>query len=303
MTNYFDKVRTIVLDKGTKKSKIERLQKECNCTAYQAETFYNSLFSELSFVRAQNLRDAALRFTIGVEIECYGLDKQRALEAIAARGLRAYETGYNHNDSKTHYKLGYDGSINGPMPCEVVSPILKNLKSLKEVCEVITEAGARVNRSCGLHVHFGAEKFTSAQWVRIVKNYAAIEPVIDSFMPESRRGDNNIYCHSLERPVERLSEAFGDVDMRGLQSAFGDDRYFKVNVMAYNTHKTIEFRQHSGTTEYEKIKNWIDFLTAFLNWSLKHEEIMSANSIDELPFLSNKQKEYYNNRKATLQND
>ena len=91
--------------------------------------------------------------------------------------------------------------------------------------------------------------------------------------------------------------------MRGLQSAFGFDRYYKVNVMSYNNHRTIEFRQHSGTTEYEKIKNWIDFLTAFLNWSLKHEEIMSAATIDELPFLNNKQKEYYNSRKATFQNN
>ena len=303
MANYFDKVRTIVLDKGTKKSKIERLQKECKCTAYEAETFYNSLFSELSLIRANSLQDANLRFTIGVEIECFGLDKNRAIAAIEARGLQAYETGYNHNDSKTHYKLGYDGSINGPLPCEVVSPILKNLKSLKQVCEVITEAGAQVNKSCGLHVHFGAEKFTKAQWVRIVKNYAAIEGVIDSFMPLSRRGDNNSYCQLVERVAERLSMAFGEVDMRGLQSAFGFDRYYKVNVMSYNNHRTIEFRQHSGTTEYEKIKNWIDFLTAFLNWTLKHEEIMSAATIDELPFLNNKQKEYYNSRKATFQNN
>ena len=303
MATYFDKVRTIVLDKGTKKSKIERLQSECRCTAYEAETFYNSLFAELSLMRAADRVDAKLRFTIGVEIECFGLNKERVIAAIEARGLKAYETGYNHDDSKTHYKLGYDGSINGPLPCEVVSPILKNLKSLKEVCEVINEAGAQVNKSCGLHIHFGAEKFTNAQWRRIVLNYAAIEEVIDSFMPESRRGDNNRYCRSIADPAGRIAYTSLNADMRSLQSAFGFDRYYKVNLMAYNNHKTIEFRQHSGTTDYTKIKNWIDFLTAFLTWSLKHEEIISARSIDELPFLSESQKRYYNERKATLQND
>lgn len=300
MANYFDKVRTIVLDKGSKKSKIERLQSECRCTAYEAETFYNSLFAELSLMRAADRLDAKLRFTIGVEIECFGLNKEVAIRAIEARGLKAYETGYNHNDSKTHYKLGYDGSINGPLPCEVVSPILKNLKSLKEVCEVITEAGAQVNKSCGLHVHFGAEKFTFEQWRRIILNYAAIEGVIDSFMPESRRGNNNHYCKSIYEPSFNV-EYYNN--FRGLQVAFHNDRYYKVNLMAYNTHKTIEFRQHSGTTDYTKIKNWIDFLTAFLTWSLKHEEIMTATSIDELPFLNDSQKRFYNQRKATLQND
>lgn len=301
MANYFDKVRTIVLDKGSKKSKIERLQNECRCTAYEAETFYNSLFAELSLMRAADRLDAKLRFTIGVEIECFGLNKEAAIRAIEARGLKAYETGYNHNDSKTHYKLGYDGSINGPLPCEVVSPILKNLKSLKEVCEVINEAGAKVNSSCGLHVHFGAEKFTIQQWLRIIRNYTAIEAIIDSFMPESRRGNNNRYCKSLAVVARNIRQE-GVVDMWGLKRAFDNDRYYKVNVMSYINHKTIEFRQHSGTTDYTKIKNWIDFLTAFLTWSLKHEEIMTATSIDELPFLTDSQKAYYNERKNYFEN-
>ena len=303
MANYFDKVRTIVLDKGSKKSKIERLQNECRCTAYEAETFYNSLFAELSLMRAADRLDAKLRFTIGVEIECFNLNRQAVMSVLESKGIKAYSTGYNHKDSTTHYKLGSDDSIDGPMGCEVVSPILKNLKSLKEVCEVITEAGARVNRSCGLHVHFGAARFTEAQWRRIILNYAAIEKVIDSFMPESRRGDNNRYCQSIEAPSMCLSNVANGMGIRGLQSAFNYDRYYKVNLMAYNNHKTIEFRQHSGTTEYTKIKNWIDFLTAFLTWSLKHEEIMSATSIDELPFLNDSQKRFYNQRKATLQND
>jgi len=198
--------------------------------------------------------------------------------------------------------LGYDGSINGPLPCEVVSPVLKSLKSLKEVCEVITEAGAKVNRSCGLHVHFGASKFTPEQWARIIKNYAAIEEVIDSFMPISRRSDNNHYCKPMWSASNFLDRCFGPMTMNKIFGSVECNRYHKVNPMAYTGHKTIEFRQHSGTTDYKKIKNWIDFLTAFLTWTLKHEEIMTARSIDELPFLNDAQKQYYNNRKNELEN-
>lgn len=296
MTHYFDTVRAIVLDKGTKKSKIERLQKEVGCTVYEANVYYNNLFSEFSLKRSEiEQKEGKLRFTIGVEIECFGINKDRVMDSLGRRGVSAINTGYSHEDSDTFYKLGYDGSISGENACEVVSPILKSLKSLKEVCDVINEAGAQVNRSCGLHVHFGADKFTPAQWQRIIVNYAAIEPVIDSFMPMSRRGNNNHYCRSIVEVSHRV-DAFANVTMSKIQDDFCYGRYFKVNVMAYDRHKTIEFRQHSGTTEFDKIKNWIDFLSAFLAWTLKHEERLAASCVDDLPFLNSRQKKFYNDR-------
>lgn len=308
MAHFFDEVRAIVLNKGTKKEKIERLQKELKVTRYEAETFYTQLSPVLSIIRATTTRPtgATLRFTMGVEIECYNLDKDAIKAAIEARGLHAHITGYNHTDSKTSYKLGYDSSINGNDSCELVSPILKSLKSLETVCQVINEAGAKVNKSCGLHVHLGAEKFTLEQWCKIILNYAAIENVIDSFQPRSRRGDENTYCATLLGDREtRVKELYDDIkcgeqkSMRDLQRCFDYDRYHKVNVMAYDSHKTIEFRQHGGTTDYEKIKNWIGFLTALVSWSINHEELLShCNTIDELPFLNRAQKKFYNERKS-----
>lgn len=294
MAEYFDKVRAIVLNKGTKTGKIERLQTELGCTAYEANTYYRQLQPLMVTVT----RPAGkLRFTVGVEIECFNIDKDAVKAAIEARGLKAYTSGYNHTDSKEFYKLGHDGSIDGRNPCEVVSPILKSLSSLKEVCEVINEAGAQVNKSCGLHVHFGAEKFKLSDWLKIIANYAAIEPVIDSFMPASRRGNNNTYCGSVINSARRVADEIGNItSLHDIQMIFGS-RYKKLNVMAYTTHKTIEFRQHSGTTDYEKIENWVGFLSSFLDWSIKHDEVMTASTIDELPFLTQKQKDFYNNRK------
>jgi hypothetical protein len=42
------------------------------------------------------------------------------------------------------------------------------------------------------------------------------------------------------------------------------ERYFKLNVAAYLRHGTIEFRQHSGTVDYQKMVNWIIFCIAFV---------------------------------------
>lgn len=309
MASFFDEVRAIVLNKGTKKEKVDRLQKELKVTRYEAETFYTQLSAELSIIRATTLMPtggAKMRFTMGVEIECFNLEKAAIRAAIQARGLKAHITGYDHHDSKDSYKLGYDGSIDGNDSCELVSPILKSLKSLETVCEVINEAGARVNKSCGLHVHLGAEKITLEQWCRIVLNYAAIEAVIDSFQPRSRRANNNTYCATITGECAgRVRELYDDIKcgetktMSDLQRCFNYDRYHKVNVMAWDAHKTIEFRQHGGTTDYEKIKNWIGFLTALVSWSIAHEELLSGcNTIDDLPFLNRAQKKFYNERKS-----
>ncbi len=298
MSQFFDTLKAIALSNKPQSAKVKEMQKATGMTAAAArQQIATIVFMNQSASRAERTSNASLRFTIGVEIECYNLNKSVVLEALRAERVNAIETGYNHTDYNDTYKLGYDGSISGSNGCEVVSPILRNLSSLKKVCKVINEAGAKVNKSCGLHVHFGAKDFTIDQWIRIIRNYAALESIIDSFMPASRRGDNNGYCKSI---VNAASYVFGSRNMTEIQAAFRRDRYHKVNVMAYNGHKTIEFRHHSGTTDFTKIEAWINFLRALIEYSINNETIVSASSIDEIPFLTNAQKSYFNNRKSEL---
>lgn len=297
MSQFFDTLKAIALSNKPQSEKVKEMQKMTGMSASAARNQIATIvFMNKGTVPAATA-EAALRFTIGVEIECFNLNKSVVLEALRAKRVKAIETGYNHTDYKDTYKLGYDGSIDGSEGCEVVSPVLNNLNSLKKVCKVINEAGAQVNRSCGLHVHFGAESFTIAQWVRIIRNYAALEGIIDSFMPMSRRGDNNRYCKSITCAAINV---IGAHTMSDIQGAFRRDRYHKVNVMAYNGHKTIEFRHHSGTTDFTKIENWINFLRGLLEYSINNEAIISASSIDEIPFLTAAQKRYFNERKETL---
>ena len=42
------------------------------------------------------------------------------------------------------------------------------------------------------------------------------------------------------------------------------NRYKTVNVCAYGRHGTIEFRQHQGTTNADKILNWLAFCEAMV---------------------------------------
>lgn len=232
--------------------------------------------------------------TFGVEIECFGVNKPRLQAEMAARGLDAYETGYSHADSTTRYKLAYDGSISGGNGCECVTPILKGVdgeNSLKMACEALHVVGARVNRSCGLHIHFGAADMSDEHYVRVFKNYQRIEALIDKFMPVSRRGRNNTYCDTLAD--HNLN---GCTTKEQVRTAMRNDRYHKVNPVSYTGHRTIEFRQHSGTTDYTKIRMWVEFLRALIDYSHKNEIAANITNIDDLPFGSTELKNYYKAR-------
>lgn len=93
--------------------------------------------------------------TFGIEIEfvCKRIDAvQRHLDR---RGL----TGWHLKTDSTVKPNAQQQSQNfGNTGRELVSPILKGndgLRQLKLACEALEAAGARVNKSCGLHVHHG----------------------------------------------------------------------------------------------------------------------------------------------------
>lgn len=234
--------------------------------------------------------------TFGVEIECYNAPRHTLADKVLQKGVNITSECYNHDDHQDRFKLVSDGSLCGEDSVECVSPILKGnkgLEAMQKVCEALNETGAKVNRSCGLHVHFGAEFMTDEQYCRLFKNYRNIEKIIDSMMPQSRRGNNAFYAQSLNS-LPTLNRATTKIDMARVRT-----RYYKINPLSYLRHKTVEFRQHSGTVEFAKIKNWVLFLAALIQYSLTHEQAPVA-SIEELTWLPEDVKNFYKERIAAL---
>lgn len=235
--------------------------------------------------------------TFGVEIEC--LVSRYAIQFASDNRFKYCYENYNHNDGHDYYKFVSDGSIWGDNGIECVSPVLKGkngLKSLELACKILNEAGARVNKSTGLHVHIGAASFTEKQYVNIFVNYKKLEKVIDSFMANSRRQNNNFYCQSLQnKPLENATSRADICEM------MSNERYYKVNCMSYNRHKTVEFRQHQGSTDFKKISAWVNFLTKLCEWSKTNRLQNDIESIDEIPFLTASEKRFFNERKEALQ--
>lgn len=225
-------------------------------------------------------------FTFGVEIECFNVEKRRLQESLRNNaGIESLIMGYNHVDQQSAYKLGDDGSIRGFGACELVSPILTNFDSLKKVCGLLNEHGAQVNASCGLHVHFGVKNFSCKQIIKLLLDYNKIQNIVDQFFPQSRR-DNGYCLHLRSREVEKLERLFAkeenELTMNDVMDAV-EERYRTINVKSYYNHKTIEFRQHNGTTNYLKIRAWILFLLSFINLSLKGFDFSQVRTFGDLP--------------------
>ena len=246
-------------------------------------------------------KQSIANITFGVEIECYNVEREEIAQRLREAGVPCYVEGYNHRDYRDHFKVVTDASLSGVNTAEVVSPILKGKKgmqTLEKVCKVLNDINAKVNKSCGLHVHFGLDKIDFTTYRNIFINYAKLESVIDSFMPQSRR--NNTYCKTFRAYGNNIYEMLQYANSKDdVANIFSGDRYFKVNPVAYRRHNTIEFRQHSGTTDFEKMSNWIEFLKALIEFSKSHR-IESATCVNDLPFISASRKSFFNNRVAAL---
>jgi hypothetical protein len=232
----------------------------------------------------------------GIEIEAYNCTREKLASEFRAAGIDVAVEGYNHT-TRNHWKLVTDASLTGNNTFELVSPVLEGeagLKELEKVCWVLEFCDVKVNDSCGLHIHMDAADFDLQTWKNLALSYKHLERVIDSFMPQSRR--QNYYCKGLSSISAVDIQAAQSIN--DLQAAFGNNRYRKVNLEAYARHRTVEFRQHSGTTNFTKMENWVRFLNGLITFA--KAGIAGTTSLDNIPFLDEKQKLFYKLRTKKL---
>ena len=166
------------------------------------------------------------------------------------------------------------------------------------------ESYGRINKDCGHHVHIGLrpiniseqdffnnsiEKFklqrnyyfqctTELLQFETIKDvvlrYCLHQEFINSMLPKSRR--NNRFC----RPIN-IDTCYDNIkastNINGIQRAIKhdskphydntNDKFYAVNLLPYTPKNTIEFRQHGGTINAEKIINFSLTLKNFINYS------------------------------------
>jgi hypothetical protein len=222
--------------------------------------------------------------TFGIEIEAIGLSPQRAARVISDAGIPCTFEGYTHR-LMTTWKVVTDASLSGSNNFEAVSPILTGqdgLEQIKTVMKALRDAGATVNRQCGMHVHFGVNAVTEVKTVvRFLKLYTRFENVLDGVQPPSRRANNAGYCQSIRLSADRYGDnailSSHDLMLAGVRTTFDqldaattmreitniyNTRNMKVNVQVIHRQPTIEIRHAAGTLNGTKATKWVELLDA-----------------------------------------
>lgn len=212
--------------------------------------------------------------TFGIEIECFlprgTIEIGRYHQGIEVGGR--FPRGWNaQRDGSLHTVVrNYEG-------VEIVSPVLKGsdgLQQVKMVAELLNELGAKVNKSCGFHVHIGVTSVAGndyndvADFVRrLLKLTAQHEMAFYGAAGTANRYDGQ-YCHSLaagkwsQKKNTTLAKKKLTAEELRVEAA-GITRFQLLNIApVFGTTKTVEFRVFSGTTNAVKMCSYIQMALA-----------------------------------------
>ena len=252
--------------------------------------------------------DMMKKQNFGVEIELTGITREQAANVIAtyfgtqARYLGTYYKTYGATDSKGRtWKAMLDGSIRTERKtadgkvmagrdysCEVVTPVLQyeDLEDLQNIVRALRAAGAIANSSCGIHVHVDGKNHTPASLTRLM-NFAIGRQ--DLFYEALEIGDRaNHWCKKMNATLLKAMQKDGERTKSSIEriwySAANDgyngginhehynpSRYHGINLHAFFTKGTVEFRLFNGTTHAGKIKAYMQFCLAMSAWAIDCE--------------------------------
>ena len=233
----------------------------------------------------------------GVEIELVSITRQRASGIIArhfgtTNWHAAREYGYDAWAAKDRkgrvWKCVKDASLNDRNGgCEVVTPILQyeDMEDLQAIIRLLREAGAKADGSCGIHVHVDASKHTIDSLQRLMNFAIGRQDLFYEALAVSERRTER-FCRKMnknlfkaiqqdsERTTASLERLWYSPVNDGYRYGISHDhynstRYHGINLHAFFTKGTVEFRLFNGTTHAGKIKAYVQFCLAMSAWAIE----------------------------------
>ena len=229
--------------------------------------------------------------TFGVEIEMTGITRAKAAKTIAAYfGTASTHYGGSYDAHHATDRQGRtwkamsdlsiraekkDGSYASDLyKTEVVTPILRyeDIEDLQEILRRLRKAGAVVNSSTGIHIHIGAENFTPATLCNLLKNIRSKEDIL--YKAIKVKENRARYCQKTNQKLIEMIEAHRPktrsklADLWYAEAPYGRDhhynnsRYHGLNLHAYFTKGTVEFRLFNSTLHAGELKAYIQFCMA-----------------------------------------
>ncbi|MDR3349482.1 MAG: amidoligase family protein [Acidaminococcales bacterium] len=234
----------------------------------------------------------------GIEIEMTGVTREEAAKTIA-KHFGATETyiggAYNAyevcdwqgrkwkvmSDASIDKECKYDKKQYRPITdkcysVEVVSPILHydELPTVQEIVRQVRHAGAKVNRSCGIHIHVDATNHTAKSLRNLLGIMYGKE---DLLFKALRVSDDRVrYCKKTRESVLLAARKDKNLTLDSLKAIWYDkndyrdnpgehyapSRYHALNLHATSSKKTVEFRLFNSTLHAGEVKAYVHLALA-----------------------------------------
>lgn len=193
------------------------------------------------------------------------------------------------DDQNRKWKVVYDSSIqsetrqgrtgNREYNVEFVSPICRyeDIGTIQELVRQLRGAGAKVNDSCGIHVHVDASTHTVKTLRNIVNIMAAKEDLLYKTLKVDV--DRRRYCKKadtrfLDQLNDRKPQTMDALERlwyngaSGRHNHYDSSRYHALNLHSVFSKGTIEFRLFNSTLHAGKVKAYIQLCLAISHQAL-----------------------------------
>lgn len=232
----------------------------------------------------------------GIEIEMTGITRSAAAKVIAGHfGTTAthvggtYDTYSVRDGDDRQWKVVSDSSLtctdrNGRSAgrlyaVEFVSPIChyEDIETIQELVRKLRAAGARVNSSCGIHVHINAAPHTAKTLRNIVNIMASKEDLLYKTLQVNV--ERQRYCKKMDTRFLDEMNSRPPMTLDGVKSKwynggdysyrhYDDTRYHALNLHSVFSKGTIEFRLFNSTLHAGEIKSYIQLCLAISHQAL-----------------------------------
>lgn len=232
----------------------------------------------------------------GVELEFTGITRRHAATVLANHfgvdpSTMSHESSYDNHSIRTpdgrKWSIMSDASIPtdrttrnndtefyssrlSDYSCEFVTPICTydDIENIQGIVRELRAAGAKVNNGCGMHVHVDGANHDVRSLVNLSKMMWAREDILYHALdiPTPRLQ----YCAKTSQDyIDRLNSVKPVTKQQLKECWYGDSashtghydssRYRALNLHAYFTKGTVEFRCYNATMHAGKVKAYIQF--------------------------------------------
>lgn len=249
----------------------------------------------------------------GVELEFTGLTRKEAARVLGHLfGVNpvyeggAYRTWLVLDHKNRYWKIKYDSSIRPEMParalsldstdyrCELVTPVLEyeDIPLLQEVIRTLRRAGARVNDSCGLHVHVDASNHTA----KSLRNLAVMWSCYQDLTYKALRVKEQRleYCKKLGDDLFERMLAARKPSMEELanlwygtlaphdnpRAHYNASRYHGLNLHNVWYRGTVEWRCFNATLHAGEVKAYVQFCLAMSAQAIRSNGAFKGRKVD-----------------------